>query len=454
MQPAEGGAPPEDPNRTFARFLVRDLVRREEGRGELRARLLGLVLGAALACLCLAWPCERLIGRGPELVGALAERGLSLRAVLEHGLFAPLGAWLAHAAGASLEAGAFLASACALGLCVPALARLGRAVGGAPLAALAAAVLTCLTPLAWLAGTLPGAAAPGLLGATLVWAAAFAPPARRARALGVALALGALCSPAVLALAPLAVAAAAGAPARAGATRGGHARLAGLFAASLLGVLGLQLALGSPDALAARERALAAGLALGGAGLGALAVAGLSRAPKDPESARAPSWMLAALVPWALAARTPALAPELFALALPCAAIGFLHGPLAFGEPGRARAAAALAALHLALGAACVLWIARADPERTWREHARAALAPGDRVRTPSARREYLLRQRFGLAAGPLGGALDPPGAGRRVLDDAPPGDPRGAGGPGAPEAAARQAELERAGWLRLSELD
>lgn len=393
----------EDPNRSFARFLLTDILTDEEHARARRLAVAAWLLGAALALLALAMPTERLLGSGPEMVSRLAtETSSGFLHWLHFGLTAALAELWTKALGTTLEAGAYLTSALAYGLCLPALWHLARAVGATPGVALGLALLLLASPAAWLSGTLPGYEAAALLGLSLWLLAVFRQP--RARALEIVLLTAAVLL--LPALAPISLITRRLHGGRTGPDRTGADRtrqapsVVGLAIALVLILPCLRhwLWLGSVhdglstvSLLAPRARLLwpaAPGAAL-------LLARALREQPAREQESAPPSWLLVltvALVVGALFSWPASV------LTLPILAIAGAYGCDQRSAARVRRLAVGLFAAQLALAVTCCLLVARTDPDAYWRERVTLGLDPDDALLTNSSRHGYLLRHRWGVA--------------------------------------------------------
>ena len=344
--------PPEDELDTaqeilggFPRHLTQRMIAEREGRAGARSMLGLLALGAGLAMLALALPDESL---RPRELAALDVEGRSPS--VHHGLVLTvwaLGPW-------RFEQAAFLLSALLYGACLPLLVRLGQAVGVSRSVAIGVSLVVLLTPAGWDAATSPGPLALELLLEIGLFSALWrlreddGPLARvRIGLWGLALVFTALGSAS--------------------------------FSGGLLAPGGLAWLVG--------------GLGLGWAGLAALLVQ-----PRNESEERPPAWLLLWAGGFLLLALRGWLLPlrELDLLhLLPLAALGGfdLVGRRIEELRGWELPAAVAASLPLLLAAG----VLRPDPDRDWREQARAVLEYGDILVTSSPAHAHLAEQRWGL---------------------------------------------------------
>lgn len=363
--------PPQGPESSPARRLVA-----------------GWVLGAGLAALALAFPQERLIGQ--QLHRELGDWG---------GIPDP-SAWILERGGESV---AFVVAALAFGACLPVCLSIARRAEHSFGVSLAVSLAVLLSPVAWLAGTTPGAAALGLLAMLLLWRSIWMkerPPILVVTALWC---LASWCTPVAVWLLP-AVAWAVGA---AGDDRR-RGRIAGLA------VLGLGVLFALPIALASSTFARAT--VFGGSGgwgqivawgfgwLPALGVAGVATAvlfllKRHESEERPPRWLLVwCLLPLAAVALGGSPTWEICYLwILPLALIAGLDVLARLEGRLTALVAPAAIALQVALLLGVVAFLARTDPLAEWRRVATETLEPGDLVLTTRGDHEYLLWRRWGL---------------------------------------------------------
>ncbi|MCA8978809.1 MAG: hypothetical protein KDC14_02190, partial [Planctomycetes bacterium] len=165
----------------FPRHATRDLVEAREERLRRRLPLAGLLLASGTALCALGLPTERLLGPGPDLIDALATGGWGS----SRGLYLPLAQLVDALPGVGAERAGFLLSALALGALAYQLWNLGRALEASP----AARWLCCLplltAPVVWTAGTYPGPAVLGSLGAIYAFTALVTPGRHRGLRAGV-----------------------------------------------------------------------------------------------------------------------------------------------------------------------------------------------------------------------------------------------------------------------------
>lgn len=374
-----------DQGQAFPRFAVADLVADDERALRRRTLAQAAVLGVALALIALALPTERLVGRGSALVTTLGDG--SLVDQLAFGATAPLARALALATEWSLERSAYLVAAVLWALTLPFLVGLAMRAGARPLVALALATAGALSPIGWSAATLPSPEAAGLLGATLVIRAMFAPRLGWTSFAQVALALAldplnALLFPAVaIRLA-------------CDRTFKGLGNYAFFGAVAVAAALGALLVGRTTDAeLVAPSRAISWTVLA----LTLAACALLLRRPRVVEESRPPAWLalipVGAIVGIAVPTFGPAAAPALVPLLV--LALGYAAGQC---DAAWTRVALPACALSFGLTIAAELALSSTDPDRAWLARARSLLEPDDLYVTGSRRRAYLLEHRFGLA--------------------------------------------------------
>ena len=159
------GTPPG--TEAFPRLEVSDLVARGMASGRRREMVQDGAIALGLALLALSQPTERLLGDGPALVRWTHEgHWLSLHLLLQ-----PLAQLLARGPSLGAERAWFLIAAISWAAAYPVLARLGVRAGYSRLAAGAGALLCLVSPVAVLAGTLPGPAGPLVFGSAVLFAA-------------------------------------------------------------------------------------------------------------------------------------------------------------------------------------------------------------------------------------------------------------------------------------------
>lgn len=398
----------------FPRILLRDLVAEQQAGEERRARWQVLFLTLALALLALALPTERLLGRGPALVTA-ASGGAWLHPNLLIGALTRL---LSGAPGLDSERASFLLSALCWAGAFPLLVGLALRAGSSRGLALTVSLSALLAPAPWLAATLPGPAAPGILGAAFVArslldeAAAPGRAAARSRILAsFALACALDVSLLALLLVPVTVAArgagrAADRADGAGRWRAGLPPWSGVIALfAWLLLLGIRAAegwarartLGIVDPAESPSWSAPVQLSLG-LGIGLVAVLALLLPPASQHESRPPAWLL----PWCLLPPFLQLATGSPAGAglLPLVPALVLGAAYLLGRMGPSRAgllAALLLPVQVAVTTVAVLDLQAGDPDRSWRERAVPRLEPDDVVVTLSSRRAYVLRERWRL---------------------------------------------------------
>jgi hypothetical protein len=405
-----------DEAEAFPRRLLASLIAGGEERSRARARWQSVCVGLGIAALALAFPTRALVGDGPEFVRACDSGAW----VVVHLALAPLARLLALC-GLGIEQAWFVLSAVSAGVCAVAAWKSLVRHGARARAALIAAAIALGAPAAWFAATLPGAAAPGMLGAWLVFGAlldAQREPERedRHRKLALALFLALLLDvraivyvPAILVEAWSTGRARDDGPGklvrRALALVPAVAVFAGLFA---LAAFALPSA---PAGFAFVERAFDGLLGRGPGGIGSLwlAICGVGTAafglvvlvlpPVDREERRPPLWIAVwCVAPLVLPALNWAIDAKAVACALlPPAALG-LASWLGDREWSDAlRNAALFLAGQAAVGFGFTYGVTSADPNLEWKEHALAELQPGDVLLTTDPDHAYLARHRFGL---------------------------------------------------------
>ncbi len=393
----------------FPREQTAELVAEAEERRARRERLGPWVIGAGLAALALGLPSERLWGNAwcvPE--HALGHLGLGA-----------LVRWIAGILDLSAERTWYLVSGLGFGLCVPVSTRLLERMGFAHRVAIGAVLVALLSPLGWIAATLPGPFHAGVLGAALLARALVQPPGeqsflRWSRA-GACYLLAGWLHPQNLLLLPAVFVALMrrGAPPSERGARPAETIAGWMHLALALGILLASLpSVRSSEAREALLRVLLAGRSGGpleillwavglplGLGLACVGLHALVFARRAPEESAPPRWLLA----WCAVGLVPMVAGSpLWAPALPWLVVAVAMG-VADSVARSAREEAGLRRLAFALSGQLVLsalaaWtFATTDPDRAWREHARAALEREDLVLTSEPSHAYLLGERWEL---------------------------------------------------------
>lgn len=403
----------------FPRHATADLVATALDAERRRALWQSWICAGGIIALALGLPTESSIGHARELVRATAEHRFSgphvVPALLARGLVSNF--------GLRPEPAWFLVSAVCFGLCAPVLLSTARALGWTAPRALHATLLVLASPMAVLAGTLPGASAVGLLGAAILFHA-LVTGSDRARSLYAWRASAAFVIACtlnvinVLLWPALMWAVARKRPAK---ERDGHlafALLAPLIAVCLAtaAILGnAYLDNGSREVarvLQLSERTLLAG-ASGGPGpllawwtawipalmSGAVGIAALAFLQVRAERESRVGWLAAwCLIPWIVQSLGGTIDDDLpYLWLVPPALLGWLelHEILARREAERFIWLSSIALLGLGFGA--VVFLRGLDREAEWRERASLVVDKGDLVLTTSPDHRYLLEQRFAL---------------------------------------------------------
>ena len=404
-------------------------------RHERRRAVAAWVLGSGFAVLAMAFPQERLVGPLSWETGWLP--ALVLRLLGFYGELLPSVARLVDLGPEALR---FVFSALAFGACFPVMLSIARRSELPFGLSVAASATILLSPVGWLAGTLPGNGSLALLFALLCLRSQWGPKASRDAWPIVFWALAACCSPAFLWLLPAVV----GGVALKG--QEGRERLLRGAAAFGLGVatylVALQLFLGKSLSLirwVGAEKDLARQAVFGGSGgwgqllawggglipglgLGALAVASLFFLRRREAEARPPRWLL-------LWCALPLLAVGLgrsptwdvpYLWLLPPALIGGMDLLARLDEPLGARLAALALVAQLALLFGALSLVRSTDPLASWRETAAETLREGDLVYTTRADHAFLLGQRWRLETVPLMHYLLEPESSVEIMGDWP----------------------------------
>lgn len=408
-----------DEQEAFPRRLLATLVADDEGASRARARWQAVFLAFGLAILALAFPTRALIGDGPDFVRA-CDGGAWF---VVHLALAPLARIVAWLPWLGIEQAWFVLSAACWSVCAIASWKSLVRYGARARAALIAACVTLGAPAAWLAATLPGGAAPGLLGAWLVFGSlldAAREPERAARHKKVALAFGLALLLDVRALAYLpAIVAEAWSTGR---ERGEARRRVELRAVAVLAPLGLLAAAfalvafalpsdPSGGAFLGRAFDVLTGRGPGGIGSLWLALFGLGTAafgllvlvlrPVDAEEARPPVWiavwcvgpLVLPILTWNIDAKAVLVA------LLPPAALGLASWFANREWKELVRYAVLFVAGQFAIGFGFSRGIAGMDRNATWKDRALVELVPGDVLVALHPDHVYLARHRFGLEA-------------------------------------------------------
>lgn len=385
----------------FPRLETVDLVARELAASRRRASWQVALAGIGAALLALGLPNEALFGGGWKLV----ER-TSAGAWLGPHLVPCALARLLTTFGLASERAWFAISALGFGASAAALFAAAHVRGWTRTTALLAMVVAASAPVAWLAGTTPGATSFGLAGVALVVAAMGANDGRKLLA---AWMLALLANGFCIVLWPAIAWSAAHMDRRASLRRSAAALAIALVVAAVVLVVGghgLLAALETGASWNARLTPMLSSAwffvlwpALGGAALGALEF--LRDALRRGSVRFEPLGALALLAPLAgMASRHVDLVLTL-AWIVPIAAVGVAQqlGRLARG--GRAGAALAFT-VALALTALDVALLAaheRFERPSAWQRAARRDLEVGDVLVTADRTHAYLARERFGLVA-------------------------------------------------------
>ncbi|MCC6409157.1 MAG: hypothetical protein IT453_18505 [Planctomycetes bacterium] len=401
----------------FPRRLLASIVAGDELQSRARARWQAVCLAIGLAVLALAFPTRVLMGDGPEFVRACDSGAW----VVVHLALAPLARLVALLPGLGIEQGWFVISALSWGVCAVASWKSLVRFGSRARAALVAALVTLGAPAAWLSATLPGGAAPGLLGAWLVFGSlldAQHQPDREHRHRKVALAFGLalLLDVRALTYAPaiLAEAWSTARERREGSERVVRRAIALVVAlAAFVAVFAFAAFVlpSSPEGWGFVGRALdgLAGrgpggigslwLALFGVGTAAAGLVVLARKPLDAEERRPPVWIAV----WCVA---PLVLPILYwnidahavlAAFLPPAALGLASWLANYDWKALVQYTTLLVAGQFAVGVPFVYAIGSRDPNLAWKARAVQELLPGDVLLTLEPDHAYLARHRFAL---------------------------------------------------------
>ncbi|MCE9594033.1 MAG: hypothetical protein K8S98_07565 [Planctomycetes bacterium] len=401
----------------FPRRLLASLVADDEVRSRARARWQAVFLAGGLALLALAFPTRTLIGDGPEFVNA-CDTGAWF---VVHLALAPLARLVALLPGIDIEQGWFVISAVAWGACVVACWKSLVRHGSRARAALIAALVTLGAPAAWLAATLPGSAAPGLLGAWMVFGAlldASRDPERPHRHRGVAIAFGlallldvraVVYVPAILAEAWFTAREREEDTTRVFQRAFALAQPLVLFTALFLVVAFLLPS--SPENARFVARALSGltgrgpggygtlWLTLFGVGTAAFGLLVLVLPPLDAEEKRPPLWV-------AIWCAAPLLLPIAFwnvdakavmVAMLPPAALGLASWFADRDLKSLVQYASLFVIGQIAVGWGLTYGITSSDRNLEWKQHAAEELVPGDVLLTLVHDHAYLARHRFGL---------------------------------------------------------
>jgi hypothetical protein len=410
----------------FPRSTLRDLIRARVAGDESRARWQISLFTFALALLALGLPTARLVGEGPDLV-----RWTEAAAWMHvHVFLMPLAQALSHLPGMGAERAWFLISALCWASTFPVLVGLCRGLGFRRSEAIAGAVLALSAPIAWLAATIPGPSAPGLLGGALLLRALLSPsmksehaPRNGYRRAAISCWLFASLLDLSLSLLFPAVACAvltaprepdAESPRRrwdAAALAFGALVFAGLLigaafvpGAAFRGAEFLRQAWHSLTGDLQRpalSTTIWLVLLVPSLGLGTLGLFYLAQRPRSRDEAPPPAW----LAVWCafpflfqIVFGVPKLDMPAIILA-PVLALGCASWIASWSDEHRAKRIVALIVGQVAmLGAFCVA-LGQTDPDLAWTRVAQKRLAASDLVLTRSRTHEYLLRHRFEVRA-------------------------------------------------------
>ncbi|HTF89267.1 MAG TPA: hypothetical protein VK843_12725 [Planctomycetota bacterium] len=409
-----------DTNEAFPRAAVRDLVGQTLVDGRRREMWQDLALMLGLTFLALAMPMARLLGTGPALVQS-TERGewFSMYVLLQ-----PLTHLLSLLPSVGAERAWYLVASACWGAAYLVLLRTAMFLGVPRLAGIVSSLLVLISPLGFLAGTLPGASGPALLGSAILFKALleFAQAegdARRARhPLGVWLGV-CLLDPSLVLLLPAVVWSLISAEGTRGNVQPERWRVAvqalltvvvlaallastagighdgqfsavwGGFGSTLLG----RGTIGAPDSL---TWLLVLAPALG---VGVLGLVELLRRPSERMESAPAAWIsafVAVPIVVRLLGGTPSLDTAAWALG-PVAVLGlasFLGHAL---ERWHWTAIVGLIVLQVGLTWGFRYTMFRGDPNRAWTEYTADLLNPGDLVLTRDQQHDYLLHHRFHL---------------------------------------------------------
>ncbi len=426
----------------FPRHLTTQLIEDDGVRRSRNSTWAGLLLGAGLAALALAFPQEALLGRGPGLVSAWSQETAPAGAHVAHWLVA----FAAQVSGMRLEPAAFLVSAVLYGACLPLLLSFGRSIGVSTANALAMTLALLLSPAAWLAATTPGPEALGMAAGIALLMVMWRSCSTGYTVLRLGLALlcfAVLCDSSksfawllpALALAPLL---------RSEDLEPATPKLrVTVFAVLAAGIVFVPSCWLHSNTRASQGELLSitenlssmtrGALALPALGLGLIGLVALALERRNESEQRPPLWLAAwAAIPvLGFLLIDPAHEVPVFHL-LPLAALGgfdLLQRRADDLEPW-VLPSIVVAALGLLLGS--LTWVGSVDPLAEWRAHARLVLEPEDLLVTDDPQHAYLLGERWGLevlrlppgAAGEtsleLGSALAREASRRLVLDGEP----------------------------------